>query len=227
VLAEVDPVVARLVSVAGPPRIVRSSESHFAALLRSVVFQQLAGAAATAIYRRLVAALGDVVTPAALLELSDEGLRSAGVSRNKSATLRDLAAKVLDGTVVLDPRSIARASDDEIVARLSEVRGVGRWTSQMFLMVQLRRIDVWPAGDLGVRRGYGLAWQVATPTERHLEALGDRFRPYRSVAAWYCWRACEIYASAPVRASARVARASKDVDADEAPRHVEGGTTRA
>src|SRR5205823_5650469 len=112
------------------------------------------------------------------------------------ASLRDLATKVVDGTVILSPRGLARESDEEVIARLSTVRGIGRWTAQMFLMFQLRRLDVWPTGDLGVRRGYGLAWQIAIPTPRQLEPLGDPFRPYRSVVAWYCWRAVELYAGA-------------------------------
>ena len=131
-----------------------------------------------------------------LIALSDETLRAVGLSRNKMASLRDLAAKVLDETVVLSTRGLAAESDDEIVARLSKVRGIGPWTAEMFLLFQLHRLDVWPVGDLGVRRGYGLAWQVPTPTARELRPLGDRFRPYRSVAAWYCWRAAELYAGA-------------------------------
>jgi DNA-3-methyladenine glycosylase II len=161
--------------------------------VRSVVYQQLAGAAAAAIHGRLVLALEGDTSPAALLALSAETLRAAGLSANKSASLRDLAAKVLDGTVVLNPRGLARESDEEVIARLSTVRGVGRWTAQMFLLFQLRRLDVWPAGDLGVRRGYGLAWGVPMPSERELGPLGEPLRPYRSVAAWYCWRACEVY----------------------------------
>ena len=98
--------------------------------------------------------------PEPLLALTDEQMRAVGLSRNKMASLRDLAAKVLDGTVVLSPRGLARESDDEIIARLSAVRGIGPWTAEMFLIFQLRRLDVWPVGDLGVRRGYGLAWQV-------------------------------------------------------------------
>ena len=100
------------------------------------------------------------MSPEPLLALSDEQMRAVGLSRNKMASLRDLAAKVLDGTVVLSPRGLARESDDEIIARLSAVRGIGPWTAEMFLIFQLRRLDVWPVGDLGVRRGYGLAWQV-------------------------------------------------------------------
>jgi DNA-3-methyladenine glycosylase II len=194
VLAGRDPVIARLVGQAGLPRLGRPTETHFGTLVRAIVYQQLAGRAAAAIHGRLLAALGDDPRPEALLALSDEQMRAAGLSRNKTASLRDLAAKVLDGTVVLSPRGLARESDDEIVARLSAVRGIGPWTAEMFLLFQLRRLDVWPVGDLGVRRGYGLAWQVPEPTAKELKPLGEAFRPYRSVAAWYCWRAAELYA---------------------------------
>jgi DNA-3-methyladenine glycosylase II len=104
---------------------------------------------------------------------------------------------------MLAPRGLARQSDDEIVRRLSEVRGIGRWTAEMFLIFQLRRLDVWPTGDFGVRHGYGLAWNIPTPTARELEPLGDAFRPYRSVAAWYCWRAAELYGRAAESALTR------------------------
>jgi DNA-3-methyladenine glycosylase II len=196
ILAERDPVIARLLGQTGPPKLARPTESHFATLVRAVVYQQLAGRAAAAIHGRLIAALDGDVRPETLITLSDESLRAVGLSRNKMASLRDLATKVLDGTVVLSPRGLSRESDDEIVARLSAVRGIGPWTAEMFLLFQLRRLDVWPVGDLGVRRGYGLAWQVPTPTARELEPLGEVFRPYRSVAAWYCWRAAELYAGA-------------------------------
>jgi DNA-3-methyladenine glycosylase II len=196
VLAAQDPVIARLVAETGLPRLARPLESHFATLIRAIVYQQLAGRAAAAIHGRLIGALGGVVEPAALAALSEEDLRAAGLSRNKAASVRDLADKVLDGTVVLAPRGLARESDEQIIARLTAVRGIGRWTAQMFLLFQLRRLDVWPTGDLGVRRGYGLAWQVPAPTARELEPLGDPYRPYRSVVAWYCWRAAELYAGA-------------------------------
>jgi DNA-3-methyladenine glycosylase II len=114
------------------------------------------------------------------------------LSRAKVVSLRDLAAKVLDGTVMLSPRGLSRESDEQIIARLSAVRGIGTWTAEMFLLIQLRRLDVWPVGDLAVRRGYGLAWQVPTPTARELQPLGDPYRPYRSVLAWYCWQAAEF-----------------------------------
>ena len=195
-LAARDKILAELVARVGPPKLRKPVDSHFAALTRAIVYQQLAGAAAAAIHGRLVAALEGVVEPAALVLLSDEQMRAAGLSANKTASLRDLAGKVLDGTVVLDPRGLSRESDAEIVTRLTTVRGIGEWTSQMFLMFQLRRLDVWPTGDLGVRRGYSLAWRTPMPTPKELELLGEPFRPYRSVVAWYCWRAVEIYAGA-------------------------------
>ncbi len=196
ILAERDPVVARLVDDAGPPRFRAPHTTHFAALARAIVYQQLAGAAAAAIHGRLVAALDDDVQPERLLGLSDEVLRAVGLSANKAASLRDLAAKVLDGTVTLSSGGLARQSDDEITTRLSTVRGIGPWTAEMFLMFQLRRLDVWPTGDFGVRRGYGLAWGVPMPTAKELKPLGEPHRPYRSVVAWYCWRAVELYAGA-------------------------------
>ncbi len=193
ILAVRDPVMARLIADAGPPRLRRPQESHFAALVRAIVYQQLAGAAAAAIHGRLVAALSGVVEPAALLALSDESLRAVGLSANKAASVRDLAAKLLDATVVLSPRGLSSQTDEEVTTRLCGVRGIGPWTAQMFLIFQLRRLDVWPTGDLGVRRGYGLAWKIPMPTARQLQPLGDPFRPYRSVLALYCWRAAELY----------------------------------
>ncbi|MCW3043195.1 MAG: [Actinobacteria bacterium] len=196
ILADRDPVIARLVDDAGPPRFRPPHDSHFAALARAIVYQQLAGPAAAAIHGRLTAALDGAVEPEGLLALSPEALRTVGLSANKVASLRDLATKVLDGTVILAPRRLARVSDEEVIARLSTVRGIGTWTAEMFLIFQLRRLDVWPTGDLGVRRGYGLAWKVPMPSARELEPLGEPFRPYRSVVAWYCWRAAELYAGA-------------------------------
>jgi len=196
ILSEQDPVLRRLAAAAGPPRVGPPSETHFAALVRSVLCQQLAGAAAAAIHGRLIAALGGEVIPQRLLALPDGALRSAGLSANKAASLQDLAAKVLDGTVVLDPARLRAESDAEVVARLTAVRGIGKWTAEMFLMFQLRRLDVWPTGDLGVRKGFALAWGIPTPTARELDPLGDPYRPYRSVVAWYCWRAAELYGGA-------------------------------
>jgi DNA-3-methyladenine glycosylase II len=196
VLAERDPVIARLVAQAGLPKVSPPSGTHFEALVRAIVYQQLAGAAASAIHGRLIAAMDGEVTPERLLALSPEALRQAGLSGAKTASLQDLSAKVLDGTVVLDSKGLRREGDAEVVARLSTVRGIGKWTAEMFLMFQLRRLDVWPTGDLGVRKGFGLAWGIPMPTARQLDPLGEPFRPYRSVLAWYCWRAAELYGGA-------------------------------
>jgi DNA-3-methyladenine glycosylase II len=196
ILATSDPVLRRLVAEAGPIQVSPSTETHFEALVRAILYQQLGGAAARAIHGRLIGALGGEVSPVRLLSLSSETLRAAGLSANKAASMRDLATKVLDGSVVLDPAGLRRRSDDEVIASLSGVRGIGTWTAQMFLMFQLKRLDVWPTGDLGVRKGFGLAWGIPTPTPKQLEALGEPYRPYRSVLAWYCWRAAELYGGA-------------------------------
>jgi DNA-3-methyladenine glycosylase II len=186
----------RLVAEAGPIQARPSIENHFAALLRAIVYQQLAGAAAAAIHGRVVASLDGEVTPERLLALPTETLRSAGLSARKAASLQDLAAKIVEGTVVLDPAGLRAESDAEVIGRLTTVRGIGQWTAEMFLMFQLQRLDVWPTGDFGVRKGYGLAWGIPTPTAKELDPLGEPFRPYRSVVAWYCWRAAELYGSA-------------------------------
>jgi DNA-3-methyladenine glycosylase II len=195
-LAERDPAIAALVDAVGLPVLRPPQATHFQALLRSILYQQLAGAAAAAIHGRLVAALDGRVEPEAVCALSPETMRAVGLSANKAASIRDLAAKVLDGTVVLDPKGLKKEPDEEVIARLSTVRGIGRWTAEMFLLFQLRRLDVWPTGDLGVRRGYGLAHGIPMPTPKELEADGEPYRPYRSIAAWYCWRAAEVYAGA-------------------------------
>jgi DNA-3-methyladenine glycosylase II len=190
-LAERDPVLRRLVDANGPPKISSPGGSHFGALVRAVVYQQLAGAAASAIHGRLIAAVSGELTPEHVLSLPDDVVRQVGLSGAKTASLRDLSAKILDGTVVLDPPDLAAQPDTEVVERLSSVRGIGKWTAEMFLMFQLGRLDVWPTGDLGVRKGFGLAWSIPMPTPKQLEALGEPYHPYRSVVAWYCWRAAE------------------------------------
>lgn len=190
-VADVDPVVAGLVEAAGPIRHrPRDPDGPFGALVRAIVFQQLAGRAASAIHGRVRALVPGPLTPEALAAVPDEDLRAAGLSGAKLASLRDLSAKVLDGTVPL--RFTGRRSDDEVIARLVTVRGIGRWTAEMFLMFELRRLDVWPVDDLGVRQGYGLAWGIEAPTPRQLQPLGDRFRPYRSIVARYCWEAVHL-----------------------------------
>ena len=187
-----DPVLAHLVELAGPiEHRPPDPDGYFGALVRSIVFQQLAGRAAQTIYQRVHLAVGGRITPEALTAAPDEVLRAAGLSANKLASLRDLSARVLDGTV--DLPHVAQLRDDEIVAELVTVRGIGRWTAEMFLLFQLRRLDVWPVDDPGVRQGYGLAWSIPPPTAKELGPLGDRFRPYRSIVARYCWEAVHLY----------------------------------
>jgi DNA-3-methyladenine glycosylase II len=191
-VARVDPDLARLVATVGPIRYrPRDPDGPFGALVRAIVFQQLAGRAAVAIHGRVRALLDGALTPAGLAAVADDDLRRAGLSGAKLAALRDLSAKVLDGTVVLDGAS--RVPDDEIISGLVTVRGIGRWTAEMYLMFELRRLDVWPVDDLGVRQGYGLIWSInPAPGARELQPLGDRFRPYRSVVARYCWEAVAL-----------------------------------
>lgn len=194
-LAARDPAIAVLVEAVGPCTIGRgrSRRTHFAELARMVCYQQLAGAAARTIHGRFEALFAGPPTPDAVLALSDGALRGAGLSAAKAASIRDLAARVVSGEVRL--AAIGRHPDAEVVRQLVTVRGIGRWTAEMFCMFQLRRLDVWPVDDLGVRKGYAvLAGLDAMPAPRELEAHGDRFRPYRSVAAWYCWRAVDTVA---------------------------------
>jgi DNA-3-methyladenine glycosylase II len=183
-----DPALGRLVEVLGPPALRAPLEGYFAALVRAIAFQQLAGRAASAIYGRFLAKFDEGLRPDAVLALPEPAFRSAGLSAAKTASIRDLATKALDGTVPLD--GLERYSDAEIVERLSAVRGIGRWTAEMFLIFQLRRPDVWPVDDFGVRKGYAIAHGLAAlPSPRELAGLGEVYRPYRTVAAWYCWRA--------------------------------------
>jgi 3-methyladenine DNA glycosylase/8-oxoguanine DNA glycosylase len=193
-LAERDPVIAGLVERVGPPtlrRRGRERRDHFGALARSITYQQLAGRAATAIHGRFEALFDGHPTPEAVLATPEKTLRSVGLSGAKTASILDLAAKVESGVVPLD--GIERLSDEEIIERLIVVRGIGRWTAEMFLLFQLGRLDVWPVDDFGVRAGYAVAYGLdEPPTPKVLGPLGDVYRPYRSIAAWYFWQAIEL-----------------------------------
>ncbi|HEY3196177.1 MAG TPA: DNA-3-methyladenine glycosylase 2 family protein [Candidatus Dormibacteraeota bacterium] len=189
-VARRDPALARLIKSVGPVELRDPFGDGFAALVRSIMYQQLAGAAATAIHARFLKLFADGLSPAAVLALPEGAMRTAGVSGSKAAAIADLARKVHDGIVPL--HDVDALSDDELVARMVQVRGIGRWTAEMFLIFQLRRLDVWPVDDYGVRKGWALAHGLKEPlTPRALQPEGDRFRPYRSIAAWYCWRAVE------------------------------------
>jgi 3-methyladenine DNA glycosylase/8-oxoguanine DNA glycosylase len=193
-----DPVLAALIDRHGPPPPRRRvpAARRFATLAQMIVYQQLAGRAAASIHTRFVAALGGSVSPEAVLSTPPEVLASCGLSGAKSASIRDLAGKVVSGDVVLD--RIGRLSDDEVVDHLTQVRGIGPWTAQMFLMSSLGRLDVWPVGDYGVRAGFGRAWGLGEiPTPPQLDEMGETFRPYRSLVAWYCWRTVDDKEPAP------------------------------
>ena len=196
-VAQQDPAIARLVERAGPVKLPRPRQPDpFLSLAQAIVFQQLAGRAAAAIWSRVLALFPDGMTPEAVLATTEAALRSAGLSGNKALSIRDLAAKVLDGTVPL--ARLRRLPDDEIVRRLSQVRGIGPWTAEMFLIFELRRMDVWPVLDFGVRKGWTIAHQLgAIPSPKALEPEGDRFRPFRTVVAWYCWRAVALGTEEP------------------------------
>ena len=188
-LAEKDPVLAKLVAHYGPPRFGgrKPAGARFAVLASAICYQQLAGKAAAAIHGRFVAAVGGEVTPASVLATPIDALRGAGLSGAKVAAVCDLAEKVASGQVALE--RIGRLDDHEVVAHLVQVRGIGRWTAEMFLLGTLGRLDVWPVGDYGVRAGFASAWGLPEiPTPAALTELGEAFRPYRSVVAWYCWQ---------------------------------------
>ena len=191
-LARRSPEMAHLLDLHGPCRLgPRPGVSErFASLARAIVHQQLAGAAAAAIWGRVLAALEGDCSAARVLATERETLRDAGLSAAKTASLLDLAERDHAGDLGLG--DLGRLGDADVVARLVQVRGIGPWTAHMFLLFTLHRLDVWPTGDLGVRKGYALAFKLEDlPSPADLEHAGEPFRPYRSVAAWYCWRACE------------------------------------
>ena len=191
-LRRVDPVIGRLIDEKGP-YTPRPSTEPYASLVRTILFQQLAGAAASAIQRRLYAMHGDEArtpSPKQLLETTDEEYRAVGVSRQKAGYLRDLAQHVVDGELDFD--HIDAWPDDEVSAHLTAVKGIGEWSAHMFLMFQLGRPDILPVGDLGVRIGMRIAYELdETPTAKEALAIGEPWTPYRSVASWYMWRAAE------------------------------------
>ena len=191
-LARADPRLGDVIARVGPPEIRYRPAKTFDALLRSVVYQQLSGKAAGTIHGRVLAAFGDPASPEAIAAAPDDALRACGLSRAKTAALRDLAGRHLDGRLPPRPALLAM-SDEAVVDALSAVRGVGVWTAQMVLLFTLGRPDVWPTGDLGVREGYRIVSGAAErPTPKALAEAGEAYRPWRSVAAWYLWRAVDL-----------------------------------
>jgi 3-methyladenine DNA glycosylase/8-oxoguanine DNA glycosylase len=190
-LSAADKKLARLIARVGPFRMpTRETMSPFQMLLHSIVYQQITGKAAASIHARLSALFpGGRPGPRRMQTLSDEALRAAGMSRPKQRAARDLADKALDGTVPTR-RQLERMDDDAIIARLVRIRGIGQWSAEMMLIFQLGRPDILPATDLGVRKGFQLSHGGAElPEPNKLLRYGERWRPYRSVAAWYLWQA--------------------------------------
>jgi DNA-3-methyladenine glycosylase II len=208
-----DPVLARIIGQVGPVKIVLRPE-RFQALGRAIIFQQLAGKAALAIYNRVVALHpgASFPTPAQILATPDEVLRKAGLSGRKALYLKDLAAHIQDG--LLNFHRFARMDDEEIIADLTRVKGIGRWTAEMFLMFNLGRPDVLPVGDLGVRNAVMRHYRMRRrPTAERLRRLGEPWRPYRSAASWYLWRSLQVTlpdgAPSDGRANSRGAKSRK------------------
>ena len=193
-LASTHPRMAALIARSLPYNVKPArSIRPFDALAESIAYQQLSGKAAATIFGRVRALYPrrKYLDPEKTLATPDEAFRAAGLSRNKIAALKDLAAKTIDGTVP-SSRAIIRMSDEEIIARLIAVRGIGRWTVEMLLLFDLGRPDVWPVDDYGVRKGFAKTFgRRKLPTPKELMKFGEKWRPYRSIAAWYFWRALD------------------------------------
>jgi DNA-3-methyladenine glycosylase II len=188
-----DPVLAAIIKKHGACRLgeVRDRFDHFSMLVRAIVFQQLSTKAATTIHNRLLGCLPDGrPAPALLSTLSDEQLRTAGISRQKALYLRDLCEKVASGAVPLE--HVDGMSDEDVITALTQVKGVGRWTAEMFLIFRLQRPDVLPLNDLGIINAIQRAYRLRKkPTPARMLKLGEAWRPYRSVASWYLWRSLD------------------------------------
>jgi DNA-3-methyladenine glycosylase II len=235
-LAAADPKLGKLIDRAGPFTLrLASTQSPFEALVQSIIYQQLHGKAAATIHRRLIESFAPQLTPGApsipaspgwvgsttatthpspqhLLDCPNEQLRAAGLSHNKMLALRDLAAKTIDGTVPTLAH-IRRMSDEDIVAHLTQVRGIGIWTVHMMLIFRLGRPDVLPTGDYGVRKGFALTFgklkpftggkptkviPADLPTAAEMERRAKKWHPWCSIASWYLWRACDLATAKPL-----------------------------
>ncbi|MGD0870753.1 MAG: DNA-3-methyladenine glycosylase [Bryobacteraceae bacterium] len=184
-----DPVLAEIIERVGDYRI-EFREPGFETLVKSIVYQQLSGRVASIIFERLVKAAGGELTPASILKQRPERMRKLGLSKQKTEYIRDLARHTRDGRVVFE--ELEGMTDAEVIERLTEVKGVGVWTVHMFLMFALRRTDVLPVGDLGIRNAIKVAYGLKeSPTPAEVEAMGARWRPYCTVASWYLWRSLE------------------------------------
>jgi DNA-3-methyladenine glycosylase II len=215
-LSAVDPKLAKLIARVGPPTFrLAANQSPFEALTEAIIYQQLHGRAAAAIHARLIAGFQPMPTlspihptPEQILDVPTQELRAAGLSAAKTLALRDLAAKTLDGTVPTLAK-IRRMSDDAIIDHLTQVRGIGKWTVEMMLIFRLGRADVYPTSDYGVRKGFALTFQGLKPTTKvtpdllakpaDMDRRAKKWTPWRSVASWYLWRACDLAAGRQVQ----------------------------
>ncbi len=190
-LSQADPALGSLIRQIGPCRLGRAGRNnHFAALVEAIIYQQLAGKAAAVIFSRFRALYSSrrFPTPEKLDRTPEKQLRSAGLSPQKISYLKDLSRRLLDGSLKLRNLSPMDMDDEEIIAHLTQVKGIGRWTAEMFLIFCLGRLDVLPVGDLGIRKAVQKAYRLrALPSPERLEQMGRRWQPYRSVASWYLW----------------------------------------
>lgn len=192
-LENADPTLGKLIARCGPFAMqTRDMMEPFYVLLRTIVYQQLSGKAADSILRRVLLVLGtDPPTPASVRMAEDQALRDAGLSWAKIKSIKDLAEHTDRGTIP-DLKTLYRLDNEEIIERLTAVRGIGRWSVEMLLMFQLGRADILPITDLGVRKGYMMTYDLESmPTPKELEKLCEHWRPYRTVASWYLWRAVD------------------------------------
>jgi 3-methyladenine DNA glycosylase/8-oxoguanine DNA glycosylase len=227
-LRRADPVLAGVIDRVGPPRIEwRDEGPPFDAILRSIVYQQLSGKAAATILGRVRDIYGPAgPTPAAILATPDETLRAAGLSRAKTAYVKDLAAHALDPTRAIE--RLGELSDDEVIDTLVAIKGVGRWTAQMVLMFRLGRLDVVPELDLGIRKAIQLAWKLrAMPSPQRVRELGAAWSPYGTIASWYLWRSLELPKPAGATKSAsRTSTRKKRAAPKRAARSTDSASTR-
>jgi DNA-3-methyladenine glycosylase II len=192
-LKSIDPVMAEVIDAVGKCTLVPRTEwTHFDALLRSIVYQQLSGKAAATIHGRVLELIGDGEgTPRRIVDTSHDKFRAAGLSNAKASYVRNLAEHVLDGSLPVE--TLHELTDDEIISALTQVKGIGTWSAQMFLMFRLGRPDVLPTTDLGVQKGVQRAYKLRKlPTPAQVLRRGEKWAPYRTVASWYMWRVLEL-----------------------------------
>ena len=188
-LKRADPVLRRIITEVGPYRI-EFRDPGFETLVKSIVYQQLSGRVASVIFNRLVHAAGGTITPESILNVRPVRMRAAGLSAQKTAYIRDLARQTRDRRVIFE--ELPDLSDEQVTERLTQVKGIGVWTAHMFLIFALRRPNVLPTGDLGIRNAIRRAYALTVlPKPAEIETLAEPWRPYRTVASWYLWRSLE------------------------------------